>query len=119
MGGGASFSLLHMMGEAYKVGQLAGEVLDPMHAFYLATLAGARALKLDDRIGNLAPGKAIITAQPSKAVVVEMGELPPSGKWVRLEAPLNKLIAGRTAPAPLSDGCAQRDIRVEIATERR
>jgi guanine deaminase len=57
VGGGASFSLLHMMGEAYKVGQLGGEVLDPMHAFYLATLAGARALKLDDRIGNLAPGK--------------------------------------------------------------
>lgn len=57
VGGGASFSLLHMMGEAYKVGQLGGEVLDPLHAFYLATLAGARALKLDDRIGNLAPGK--------------------------------------------------------------
>jgi guanine deaminase len=57
VGAGASFSLLHMMGEAYKVGQMRGETLDPLHAFYLATLAGAQALKLDDRIGNLAPGK--------------------------------------------------------------
>ena len=57
IGGGASFSQLHMMGEAYKVGQLGGETLDPLHAFYLATLAGARALKIDDKVGNLAPGK--------------------------------------------------------------
>ena len=57
IGAGASFSLPHMMGEAYKVGQLAGETLDPMHAFYLATLAGARALRIDDKVGNLAPGK--------------------------------------------------------------
>ena len=57
VGAGASFSLLHMMGEAYKVGQMGGEALDPMHAFYLATLAGATALRIDDKIGNLAPGK--------------------------------------------------------------
>jgi guanine deaminase len=57
IGAGASFSLLHMMGEAYKVGQLGGEALDPLHAFYLATLAGARAMKVDDKVGNLAPGK--------------------------------------------------------------
>jgi guanine deaminase len=57
IGAGASFSLLHMMGEAYKVGQLGGEAVDPMHAFYLATLAGARAMKIDGHVGNLAPGK--------------------------------------------------------------
>ncbi|HLZ77490.1 guanine deaminase [Phenylobacterium sp.] len=57
IGAGASFSLLHMMGEAYKVGQLGGEALDPLHAFYLATLAGARAMKIDAHVGNLAPGK--------------------------------------------------------------
>ena len=57
VGAGASFSLPHMIGEAYKVGQLQGENLDPFHAVYLATLGGARALRLDDRIGNLAPGK--------------------------------------------------------------
>ncbi|HEY3947697.1 guanine deaminase [Phenylobacterium sp.] len=57
IGAGASFSLLHMMGEAYKVGQLSGEALDPIHAFYVATLAGAKALKIDHKVGNLAPGK--------------------------------------------------------------
>ncbi|HEX7759048.1 MAG TPA: guanine deaminase [Caulobacteraceae bacterium] len=57
VGAGSSFSLPHMMGEAYKVGQLTGEALDPLQAFYLATLAGARALKLEGKIGNLLPGK--------------------------------------------------------------
>ena len=57
IGGGGSFSLPHMMGEAYKVGQLQGDNLDPLHAFYLATLAGARALHIDSRVGNLEPGK--------------------------------------------------------------
>jgi guanine deaminase len=57
VGGGGSFSLLQMMGEAYKVGQLQGDSLDPLHAFYLATLAGARALHIDGQVGNLLPGK--------------------------------------------------------------
>lgn len=57
VGGGGSFSLLHMMGEAYKVGQLRGENLDPLQAFYLGTLAGARALHIDDKVGNFVAGK--------------------------------------------------------------
>ena len=57
VGAGGSFSLMHMMGEAYKVGQLRGSALDPLHAFYLATLGGAKALKLDHVIGNLDAGK--------------------------------------------------------------
>ena len=57
VGAGTSFSVLHTLGEAYKVGQMRGDVLDPFKAFYLATLGGARALGLSDRIGNLAPGK--------------------------------------------------------------
>jgi len=32
-------------------------VLTAEEAFYMATLGGARALHLDDRIGSLAPGK--------------------------------------------------------------
>jgi guanine deaminase len=57
VGAGTTFSILHTLGEAYKVGQLRGDALDPFHAFYLGTLGGARALDLDDKIGNLAPGK--------------------------------------------------------------
>jgi guanine deaminase len=57
VGAGTTYSLLHTLGEAYKVGQLRGEALDPFQAFHLATLAGARALGLADRIGNLVPGQ--------------------------------------------------------------
>jgi guanine deaminase len=37
--------------------RLNGQSLPPLRAFYLATLGGARALYLDDRIGNFRPGK--------------------------------------------------------------
>ncbi len=57
IGGGDSFSLLRTINEAYKIQQLQGVTLDPLHAFYMATLGGAVALDLDDRIGNFAPGK--------------------------------------------------------------
>ncbi|MFO1349786.1 MAG: guanine deaminase [Gammaproteobacteria bacterium] len=57
VGGGTSFNLLRVLSEAYKVAQLAGQTLLPLRAFYLATLGGARALYLDDKIGNFAPGK--------------------------------------------------------------
>ncbi len=56
IGGGTSFSLLTTMGEAYKVAQLRGQPIDAIETFYLATLGGARALALDDRLGTLAPG---------------------------------------------------------------
>jgi len=56
VGGGSSFSMLRTMGEAYKVAQLQGQQLSPLRAFYLATLAGAQILGLDDRIGSLKPG---------------------------------------------------------------
>ena len=56
IGGGTSFSLLTTMGEAYKVAQLRGQPIDAVEAFYLATLGGARALALDDRLGTIAPG---------------------------------------------------------------
>ncbi len=57
VGGGTSFSLLQTLNEAYKVMQLQGHKLDPFKSFYLATLGGARALRLQDRIGTLQPGR--------------------------------------------------------------
>ena len=56
IGAGTSFSLLHTLNEAYKVMQLQGAKLSPFKSLYLATLGGARALRLEDKIGNLQPG---------------------------------------------------------------
>ena len=56
IGGGTSFSLLATMGAAYEIAQLNGRALSAVEAFYLATLGGARALALEDRIGAIAPG---------------------------------------------------------------
>ncbi len=56
VGAGTSFSLLNTLNEAYKVMQLQGARLHPFKSLYLATLGGARALRLDDRIGSLRPG---------------------------------------------------------------
>ena len=57
VGGGTSLSLLRTLGDAYKVLQLKGQSLPAYQALYLATLGAARALNLDDRIGNFAIGK--------------------------------------------------------------
>jgi len=57
VGGGTSFSLLATMGAAYEIAQLNGHALSAVHAFYLATLGGARALGLEDRIGSIARGR--------------------------------------------------------------
>ncbi|HEX7953446.1 MAG TPA: guanine deaminase [Burkholderiales bacterium] len=57
VGGGNSFSMLRTLAETYKVAQLRGHRLTPWRAFYLATLGGAKALGLDDRIGSFAAGR--------------------------------------------------------------
>ena len=57
VGAGTSFSQLQSLNEAYKVMQLQGKKLDPFKSLYLATLGGAHALYLDDKIGNFASGK--------------------------------------------------------------
>lgn len=56
VGGGNYFNMLRTMGDAYKVAQLSGQQLGPLRAFYLATLAGARILGLDHRIGTFKVG---------------------------------------------------------------
>ncbi len=69
VGGGTSLSQLQSLNEAYKVvAMTGGQKLDALRGFYLATLGGARALYLDDRIGRIAPGyDADITVLDLKA----------------------------------------------------
>lgn len=57
VGAGTRFSQLQSLNEAYKVMQLQGKKLDPFKSLYLATLGGAQALYLDDKLGNFARGK--------------------------------------------------------------
>lgn len=55
-GGGSSFSMLRTMAAAYEIAQLRGLALHPRELLWLATEGAARALRLNDRIGTLAPG---------------------------------------------------------------
>lgn len=57
IGAGTSFSILQTANEAYKVAQLRRQKLSPFQALFLATLGGARALSLDDKIGSFDVGK--------------------------------------------------------------
>ncbi|GAA4838996.1 guanine deaminase [Saccharopolyspora rosea] len=57
IGAGTSYSLLATLNEAYKVLALQQQKLPAMRGFYLATLGGAEALYVSDRIGNFQVGK--------------------------------------------------------------
>jgi len=73
IGGGTSFSLLQTLSEAYKVQQLAGGHLPPLQGIYLATLGGAEALYLEDRLGNFLPGKEadFVVLDPSATPLIK------------------------------------------------
>ncbi len=58
VGAGTSFSILQTANEAYKVAQLRQQKLSPFKALFLATLGGARALCLEESLGNFDVGKA-------------------------------------------------------------
>ncbi len=77
VGGGTSFSMLRTLSECYKVVQLRQQRLSPLRAFYLATLGGARAMGIDDRLGNFAPGK------PADFVVLDPAATPLMARRMR------------------------------------
>lgn len=65
VGAGTSLSILQTMNEAYKVVQLQKayvdnpesiKPLDPLQSLYIATLGGAQALSLEDKIGSFKSG---------------------------------------------------------------
>ncbi|WP_166418401.1 guanine deaminase [Cochlodiniinecator piscidefendens] len=55
-GGGSSFSMLRTMAAAYEIGQLRGTALHPAQLYWLATQGSAQALRMEDKIGNIAVG---------------------------------------------------------------
>ena len=55
-GGGSSFSMLRTMAAAYEIGQLRHTPLHPAQLLWLATAGSARALRLEEQIGCIAPG---------------------------------------------------------------
>jgi guanine deaminase len=57
VGAGTSFSILRTACAAYQVAQLRSQKLSPFQALFLATLGGARALCLEDQLGNFETGK--------------------------------------------------------------
>lgn len=83
IGAGTTASLLHNMAEAYKIGQLRGTALDPFRALYLATMGGARAMGIADRVGALLPGQ--------------------EADFVVLDTQATPMLARRTAGASLHD----------------
>jgi len=78
VGGGTTFNMPRTVAEGYKVLQLQGQALSPLRAFYLATLGGARALYLDDRVGNLQAGK------DADFLVVDPAATPLTGRRMAL-----------------------------------
>jgi guanine deaminase len=55
-GGGSSFSMLRTMAAAYEIGQLRGCPLHAAQLLWLATQGSATALRMQDKIGNIAAG---------------------------------------------------------------
>jgi guanine deaminase len=69
-GGGSNFSMLRTMAAAYEVAQLRGQSLHPAQLWWLATQGSARALRCENRIGNIAPG------MEADLVVIDLASTP-------------------------------------------
>lgn len=76
VGGGTSYSMLRTLDEGYKVLQINGQNLDPLKAFYWATLGNARALSMEDGIGSLAVGSdadiVVLDSSATQAMALRM-----------------------------------------------
>ncbi|MGB5446206.1 MAG: amidohydrolase family protein, partial [Psychromonas sp.] len=57
IGAGTSFSQIQSLHEAYKIMQLQGKTLSVFTGLYLATLGGAEALSIADKVGSFETGK--------------------------------------------------------------
>lgn len=72
-GGGNTLSMFAVMDDAYKVSMLKSYKLASMCRWFMATLGAARALQLDDKIGNFERGKEadFIVIDPSATLYMK------------------------------------------------
>jgi guanine deaminase len=88
VGGGSSFSPFATMRSAYEIGQSRGRALSPAELWWLAAAGAAGALRLGDRVGNLAPGLE------ADAVVLDLAATPLlAARLARAASPAEALFA--------------------------
>lgn len=93
IGGGTTVSMWRTMASAYQIQQLRQDygIFSPVELFYDATLGAAKALKLEESIGNFATGKSadFVLSDPSKSRLLGHRFLETEDKIDRLFAAIN------------------------------
>ena len=113
-GGGSSFSMLRTMAAAYEVAQLRGQALHPSQLWWLATQGSARALRAEDRIGNIAPGMEadLVVIDLASTPAIDQATRRAEDVWQALfptimmgddRAVRAVWVAGKPRPAPVRD----------------
>jgi guanine deaminase len=74
VGAGTSFSILETAKAAYQVAQLRSQKLSAFQSLFLATLGGAQALCLEDKLGNFEIGKEadFVVLNPYATPIMEL-----------------------------------------------
>ncbi len=98
IGAGTSFSMLQTASEAYKVSQLQRRSLSAFKALFLATLGGAQALSLEDKLGNFEPGKEadfiVLDPQATPLMAIRNAKMPAQSLKDLAETAFGMMILG-------------------------
>ena len=96
VGAGTSFSMLRTASAAYQVAQLRSQKLSAFQALFLATLGGAIALCLDDKLGNFETGKEadfVVLDMRSTPIMALRNKLPDGDKPLTIAELSDQLFA--------------------------